>query len=164
MSNMYKAIGVKSVITDKLIDYISHAKDEFWVNYYNFKALLIPVTILASDPLFEVLATKYKFHAGVLRMDPYTCYNWHTDTNRQVTINMHLKDNGDSQCIFLDGEPRVTSKFKELKYEPNTYYIFNTTIPHMVVNNSGYRYILSIEFLGESSCLTFEQLCADFEV
>ena len=164
MLNMYRKLETKSTIRDELIDYVNHAREKFWIDYFGFRALPVPTTILANDHLFGVLATKYTFHAGVLRVDPNTCCNWHIDNNRRVGINMFVKGNGDSQCMFLDGELGVTCKFKELAYEPDTYYLFNTTVPHMIVNNSGYRYMFSVEFLGESSGLTFEQLCADFEV
>jgi len=50
-----------------------------------------------------------------------------------------------------------------LKYEPETYYVFNTQVPHMVLNTTKPRYLFSVEFLEKDRGLTFNELCEDIK-
>jgi hypothetical protein len=119
-------------------------------------AVQVPRDILQLDSFLVGLAGKRTFHAGVLRMEPNTCYNWHVDTDRKVGLNMLLSDDGDSRCLFLDGEPGVVFKTQELQYEPDTYYVFKTQVPHTVLNTEDPRYLFSLEFLEEENKLVIE--------
>ena len=159
MNHAYIPVQVKSAIANDLLLYAQNTKD--WTQYYNFMATSVPDEILWADPLFTALANKLAFHAGILRMEPNTCYNWHVDTDRKVGLNMLLSDDGGSRCLFLDGEPGVVFKTHELDYQPDTYYVFNTQVPHMVLNTIKPRYLFSVEFLGDDRGLTFEELCED---
>ena len=134
-----------------------------WTQYYNFRAVPVPSEILSEDSFLENLAEKRAFHAGILRMEPNTCYNWHVDTDRKVGLNMLLSDDGGSRCLFLDGEPGVVFKTRELSYQPDTYYVFNTQVAHMVLNTTKPRYLFSVEFLGDDRGLTFDELCEDIK-
>lgn len=158
----YQAIHHTSPIKNRLMELVDAAPQEMWVPYYNFDAIPVPGFILDEDPMFAFLAARYKFHAGVLRMPPNTCYNWHVDTDRKVGINM-LVSGDNSECLFLDGEPGVAFKFTKLQYAPDTYYVFNTQIPHMVLNHANTRYLFSVEFLEESKGLTFSELIEVFK-
>jgi hypothetical protein len=162
--NYYKAVSDKSLIASALDDYVVRSAGSDWIDYYNFKTLPVPQYVLAYDPVLLRLAEEHEFHAGVLRMDPLTCYNWHVDTTRKVSLNMLLRDNADSLCLFLSGKPGVSFEVHKLQYKPDTYYVFNTQIPHMVLNQTGYRYLFSIEFLGKSRNLDYQTLCDFFEV
>jgi hypothetical protein len=161
MNTAYKPVLVGSTIANDLYRYAldSHS----WTQYYNFRAVPVPSEILWEDPFMGNLAEKRAFHAGILRMEPNTCYNWHVDTDRKVGLNMLLSDDGDSRCLFLDGEPGVVFKTQELSYQPDTYYVFNTQVPHMVLNTTRLRYLFSLEFLGQDRGLTFDELCEDIK-
>ena len=161
MNTAYKPVLVGSTIANDLYRYAvdSHS----WKQYYNFRAVPVPGEILWEDPFMGNLAEKRAFHAGILRMEPNTCYNWHVDTDRKVGLNMLLSDDGDSRCLFLDGEPGVVFKTQELSYQPDTYYVFNTQVPHMVLNTTRPRYLFSLEFLGQDRGLTFDELCEDIK-
>jgi len=161
MTTAYMPVPVWSSISKDL--FVHAVNTVHWYPYYNFVASPIPHEILGLDSFLVDLARKRKFHAGILRMEPNTCYNWHTDTDRKVGINMLLSDDGHSQCLFLDGEPGVVFKTQELKYEPDTYYVFNTQVPHMVLNTTEPRYMFSLEFLEEDRGLTFDELCRDIK-
>jgi hypothetical protein len=158
---MYKPIG-RSNIVKPLMELVKQSFIDEWMPYYNFRALPVPVTILLKDPFFAKLAERYSFHAGILRMPESTCYNWHTDTERKVSINMLLQD-VQSDCLFMDGDPSITFRFRRIPYFPETYYAFNTQVPHMVINHIGDRYMFSVEFLGSSKDLTFDELCNQLE-
>jgi hypothetical protein len=158
---MYKPVG-HSTIVPALMELVDKSLVDEWMLYYNFHALQVPRKLVMMDPFFQELAKRYTFHAGVLRMPERTCYNWHTDTNRKVSINMLLRDTH-SDCLFLDDEPGMSFRFHKLLYFPETYYAFNTQVPHMVLNHSGDRYLFSVEFLDGSRDLTFDELCAELK-
>ena len=159
---MFTPVNYTSKICFKLMELIYKTPDEAWLPYYNFMALPVPVEILDDEPLLVDLAKKRKFHAGILRMDPNSCYNWHVDTDRHVALNMLVCDDGNSKCIFAANYGLVMP-ITELKYKEFTYYIFNTQIPHTVYNFSEPRYLFSLEFLEEDRGLTYDELCADIQ-
>lgn len=160
---MYSAVKYTSKILVNLMDLIYKTPDSEWLPYYNFMALRVPDEILNQEPLLVELAKKRKFQAGLLRMDPNTCYNWHVDTDRHVGLNMLVLDDGKSKCLFCTGEFGVVMPIQELKYKEFTYYVFNTQIPHTVYNFSEPRYMFSLEFLDEDKGLTYDELCADIQ-
>jgi len=159
--NAYMPAPAKALIAKDLYAYATNSHS--WEQYYNFMAVPVPREILRLDSLMVGLAQKRTFHAGVLRMEPNTCYNWHTDTDRKAGLNMLLSDDGNSRCVFLAGEPGVVFKTQELKYKPDTYYVFNTQIPHAVLNTEQPRYLFSVEFLEKDRGLTFDELCEDIK-
>ena len=161
MNIAYTPVPVMASIAKDLYIYAKSSPN--WTQYYNFMAVQIPRDILQLDSFLVGLADKRTFHAGVLRMEPNTCYNWHVDTDRKVGLNMLLSDDGSSRCLFLDGEPGVVFNTRELKYEPETYYVFNTQVPHMVLNTGKPRYLFSVEFLEKDRGLTFDELCEDIK-
>jgi len=159
--NAYMPAPVKALIAKDLYAYATNSHS--WGQYYNFMAVPVPREILRLDSFMVGLAKKRTFHAGVLKMEPNTCYNWHTDTDRKTGLNMLLSDDGNSRCVFLAGEPGVVFKTQELKYKPDTYYVFNTQIPHAVLNTEKPRYLFSVEFLEKDRGLTFDELCEDIK-
>jgi hypothetical protein len=155
------AIATKSTIRDKII---AHSRnDEPWFPYYNFIAKPIPHEILEEDPFFKWLSTRYKYIGGVIKVEPHTTYDWHIDTRRGVGINMILSPQHPtlSKCLFKVHRNETTTKFVQLMYEPDVYYVFNTQIEHMVINFKAPRYMLSIEFFKDKDELTYAQLCQD---
>jgi hypothetical protein len=134
----YKQLG-KSAISNDLLDLAMNSIA--WFKYYNFDTLLVPGYILDKEPFFKSLPS---FKAGILRLGPNTCYDWHTDDTRGWTINM-LLTKGKSHCLFGSREGQAFP-FIELNYEPGVYYAFNTQVPHTVINFDSTRYLLSIQF------------------
>lgn len=161
MINHFMPIATKSTIRDKIIE---HSKNnDPWFPYYNFIAKPVPYEILEEDSLFKWLSTRYKYIGGVIRIEPYTTYDWHVDTRRGVGINMILSPEHPmlSKCLFKVHRDEATTKFHQLIYEPDVYYVFNTQIEHMVINFKAPRYMLSIDFLKDKNELTYAQLCQD---
>ena len=149
----------KSIITNKLLD-IANNSDE-WFYHFNFETKLVPLKLLLEDEFFIWLFYRYKFIASVLKLDPYICYNWHTDSRRGVSINMLLTPDARSFCVFGDSIHKSQIKIEDLCYKPDTYYLFNTQVPHTVFNFETTRYMLSIEFSKDLNNLTFDQLMHD---
>lgn len=150
----------KSVIADELLDFAMGCGA--WQPYYNFSAVQVPFDLAFKDPVIEALGAMYPLAVGIIRLDPYTTYDWHVDTRRGVSVNMLLND-VKSFCLFSVGETEATHGFLELKYEPKTYYAFNNQVPHMVVNFAQTRYLMSIEFQADKNELTFEKFGAPNE-
>ena len=155
----YYEIEKKSTITQSLLD-TAHNSSE-WIDYFNFKAKLVPPEVLFQDEFFKWLVKRYDFIAGILKLDPYVCYDWHTDTRRGVGINMLLTPHARSFCAFAPKKTEQVFKIEELSYKPMTYYLFNTQVEHTVYNFEATRYLLSIEFAKNRNELTFEDLAKD---
>jgi hypothetical protein len=153
-------IEPKSSIADELLDFAMSTGA--WKPYYNFSAAQVPFDLAFSCPVLADIGAKYSLAVGIVRLDPYTTYDWHVDSRRGVCINMLLND-VKSQCLFSVGETEATHSFLELKYQPKTYYVFNNQVPHMVINFAESRYLMSVEFQADKNELTFEQFGAPNE-
>ena len=149
---------VQSTIADKLLDFATTT--DKWQPYYNFYAVQVPFDLAFSDPILRSIGAKYPLAVGVLRLDPHTTYDWHTDTRRGVCINM-LLNNAKSNCLFSVGKTEATHSFVELKYRLGSYYVFNNQVPHMVINFNESRYLMSVEFEADKNELTYEQLLGE---
>ena len=151
----YAELLPKCQITADLLA-VAHGKDS-WMDYYNFKAKIVPPEIVARDTFMLELAQIHPFVMGVLKMEPDTVYNWHMDSRRGCTINLLLTYEDISHCLFSTEPDQVQCKTQELYYRPKTYYLFNTQRHHMVINGGEDRYLASLEF-AEGADLTFDQL------
>ena len=161
-NKLYSMVPVWSSISEDLLTYAKSLSPDYWTIYYNFEASQVPAQLLNRDGFLVALAQKRKFHAGILRMQPKRCYNWHVDTDRKVGLNMLIQD-GNSHCLFMTEDNGLRCNVEELKYEPDSYYVFNTQVPHMVLNIEQPRYLFSLEFLEEDRGLTFDELLADIK-
>jgi hypothetical protein len=152
--NYYK-IPNRSVITKELLEFAATAQN--WQDYYNFKAIQVPVEMLSKDPFLVDLFRKHSFVAGIVQLSPYVCYDWHMDTRRGVGVNMLLTPEVKSHCLFTSTEG-AQFPFEELVYEPDTYYLFNTQVRHTVINFYEPRYLFTLEFAADKDQLSFESL------
>jgi hypothetical protein len=152
--NYYK-IPSRSVITKELLGFAATAQN--WQDYYNFKAIQVPIEMLSKDPFLVALFHKHPFVAGIVQLSPYVCYDWHIDSRRGVGVNMLLTPEIKSHCLFTNTEG-VQFPFEELVYEPDTYYLFNTQVRHTVINFYEPRYLFTIEFAADKDQLSFENL------
>ena len=103
----------KSILTNKLLD-IANNSDE-WFYQFNFETKWVPLKLLLEDEFFIWLSYRYKFIANVLKIDPYICYNWHTDLRRGVSINMLLTPDARSFCVFGDSIHKYLIRYLILK-------------------------------------------------
>lgn len=157
----YYEIGKKSTIVKELEDFAFSPSD--WLPYYNFDAKRIPPEIVFQDDFFIWLSHRYSFVAGILKLDPYVCYDWHIDTRRGVGVNMLLTPFDRSICAFKVDLDQTVFKIDELKYKPGTYYLFNTQVSHTVYNFETTRYLMSIEFAKNKDELSFNDLLKDIQ-
>lgn len=153
-------IPTQSTIADELLAFALGSGK--WERYHNFDAVQVPFDLVFSDPVLHAIGMKHKMAVGILRLDPYTTYDWHTDGKRGVCVNMLLND-VKSNCLFSMGGDEATNAFLELKYRPKTYYLFNNQVPHMVINFAQSRYLMSVEFAEGKDELTYEQLLGEIK-
>ena len=151
----YSQIPNKSVIAKELLEYALTTQK--WQNYYNFQATQVPDEILAKDSFLRKLHSMHPFMAGIVKLNPNVCYNWHVDTRRGVGVNMLLNFEGVSHCLFAKGEGAQFG-FEELVYTPNRYFLFNTQTPHTVINFNEPRYLFTLEFGADKDQLSFNTL------
>lgn len=157
---MFYKIPTESTIASSLLSFASQTDN--WTSYYNFDAVQVPFDLAYADPTLQKIGAKHAMAIGVLRLRPFTTYDWHTDTRRGVSINMLLTD-VPSHCLFSIDKTDATNKFIELVYAPNTYYLFNNQVPHMVVNFGEPRYLMSIEFEEDKNELSYEMLLKEMK-
>ena len=151
----YLKIHTKSTIAKEALEYALASQD--WFQYFDFDVIFLPQEMIQKDTFLRYVSSKFKLRVGVLRLPTNTCYDWHTDDERGVAINMLLTPEVRSNCLFTRGGEN-SFKFEELVYEPDTFYIFNTQVKHMVLNYEKPRYLLSVEFELTKDHLSFHDL------
>ena len=157
--NAYKKIdGYVSPVAQDVLAFALQDSSE-WVSHYSFKAKKIPEELLRKDPLLMELYAFHPYIAGVLKLDPFTCYQWHTDTSRSVGVNLLLNPEAKSHCLFSSNriEYSIVCNFQELKYEANSYYVLNSEVSHTVLNFDSPRYVMSLEFFDAKGVLTYDK-------
>ena len=121
-----------------------------WFFDYGFDILPLPRRILEDHPLIEVIK-KFQVLPALLRVPPWTFYNFHVDTKRQCAINS-LVAGYDSNCYFGSDVYRNEKIIHELEnvvpldYQLGSCYVFNTKHRHGVINRAETRLTLSIGF------------------
>jgi hypothetical protein len=151
-------IPTKSTIANELLEFAMSTGT--WERYHSFDAVQVPFDLVFSDPFLHTLGMQHRLAVGILRLDPYTTYDWHVDGKRGVCVNMLLNE-VKSHCLFEVKHGGATRQFVELKYAPKTYYVFNNQVPHMVTNFAQSRYLMSVEFVEGKDELTFDQLSGE---
>ena len=129
--------------------------------HLEFAVSVIPRDVYLSEPLLKEVDTQHKIlRCAIMRLDKYRCYNWHIDKERGAGINLLLTPNIKSLVYFgeRDTGSRYNISFIEMKYEPNTFYLFNTQISHTVYNFDETRYVFTLEFEEDKDKLSFNQL------
>ncbi len=117
-----------------------------WQSYMGWNASIIPLeSVLLEDTLARVHSKLPIEGAAVLKMEPHTCYKWHIDTERGCSINM-LLHHTNSLCLFGKEINSENLAIRELNYNYNEFYLFNTREPHTVINFDGMRYLFSVKF------------------
>ena len=122
--------------------------------YFNFDASVLGREEWLNNPALAQINQEFPIkQAGILKMDPHRGYDWHTDTERQLAINMVLptvqSTKHPSETLFsLDQGQAMQYSFHRMSYQPGSLYLFNTQVPHTVINFALPRYLFSVEFLA----------------
>ena len=153
-ADLYFEIPVPSVAADVMYIRAATAPTNAWIDYYNFKALVVQDDWVV-DPWWQYLYALHPFKAGIIKLEANTYYDWHIDTDRGVGLNLLLNNWNTSHCLFNRNLERadsvangnVNGKFVELKYKPDTFFLFNAQVAHSVYNFGDTRYLLSLDFV-----------------
>jgi len=157
--NCYSEIKQKSVVIFDYCKNIIENKNSLWYPYIGWDVSLFPQDFLLKEPVFEKLNQKFPIkRAAILRSDPYQNYEWHTDQYRGVCINMLLSFDHVSHCLFGVRKNATNVYFHELKYKPDTFYLFNNQFPHTIINFDNPRYLFSLEFVANADSLLYPEV------
>lgn len=126
-------------------------EDLYYEDYYSFSASRLGHEEWKHHRALASINAQFPIrHAGILKMEPHTGYDWHTDTDRAVAINMILdtRQNGHpSETLFSPDHGHAAQyKVSQLTYSPYSLYLFNTQVKHTVINHAEPRYLFSVEF------------------
>jgi hypothetical protein len=111
-----------------------------------------------KEPLLSKIDQRFKIkNCGIIYMQPFTCYNWHTDVSRGVCINW-LIDHTNSYTLFGRPKDDLNLDIIRVPYESNRFFLFNNQIPHSVTNFEGDRYLFTTEFEQEKDDLSYEEV------
>ena len=133
--------------------------DQEWQSYFGFEATIIPSSVWKEEKILRIVNDVFPMkNVGIIKLHPYYNYDWHVDTERGCGINMLLQHE-ESHSLFRENEDGENGFFTELKYEPNTFYAFNTQKLHCVYNFGKPRYLFTCEFEQEKFALSYEMLC-----
>lgn len=155
--NCYAPLKEKSSV---VVDYCQKIiENEVWYPYIGWDVNLVPIEIVLQEPILARIHQQFTINrAAVLKSDPYQNYEWHTDDYRGTCINMLLSHDHVSHCLFGVSKNLNNIYFHELKYEPQTFYIFNNQFPHSVINFDKPRYLFSLEFESTLDNLLYPEL------
>jgi hypothetical protein len=122
--------------------------EAFWLPHFGFQAMALSRGWISREPaLLAIDAICPIAQVGILRMPDHWVYHWHRDQNRQACINMLLRTDHHSHTLFGQSINSTNMRCLELAYEPGRYYLFNTQIPHTVINLDVDRHLFSLEFV-----------------
>lgn len=164
----YYEVGKKSQIQKHCVDFINSNNN--WIEYEEFTLLNIEdiyESFVKYDIFLSKLYDKLSFRGAFLKVEKDSVYDWHTDIRvRKTSLNLLINKKCHSHTIFSKDRGRHHEKvcsFVELKYKPETYYILNTEIEHMVINFDPNRIILSISFNDDISYVEAVSCAIDVE-
>ena len=155
-NHLFKEFSVDSKLIINLLQ--SFKQSTLWYRVDGFDMLDIEKIFWSKESLLKLINDKFpiKFCA-VIKMDPFTEYNWHTDFTRGFTINM-LMENQASYCLFGDTLDEFNDSITILPYKIGRFYLFNTQHRHSVINFENPRYLFSIQFEQEKDELSYQEV------
>lgn len=148
----YKEIKYKSMIRKELLEFCINDTDWRVPEKGTFSKKSPPIEILKQDLFLSHIVDNYipKFgdislFINIFLLNPWTHYMLHQDKYRSASINMVLNNEVDSITYFQKSDPiKLHMDIEELVYKHDSYYLFNSKIPHAVINRKYPRYLLSI--------------------
>lgn len=130
-----------------------------WQNNYGLETCIISDKIWSKEPLLTTIDNRFPIEFGfVIKIPPYTVYNWHLDGTRAAGINMKLHSDVVSHTLFGEPLDDWNDKFVELKYDDNSFYLLNTQQKHCVINFDKYRYMFSLQFVQNKDTITYQEI------
>lgn len=129
-------------------------------NRADFKTIRINKDYFLKEPIIKRIHDEFEISfAGIFILEKNTGCNFHIDEPRNVTINM-LLSSGVSHSLFKKHTAELTNmyqyEFEELVFDKKTFYLYNVSNEHCVINFDKPRYMFSVKFKDGS--LTYKEL------
>ena len=145
----FKGLKNKSVhLYDYCNRFIDSANEKEMIEHYSFRGYFLDNNEVIAEPIIAKINEQFPIEfGGIGYIYPHTVYDYHIDFDRRVAINMFLRG-GKSHSIFKGDyyEDTPLFEFKELTYEPKTFYLYNTGRRHSVINFDKKRWVFSVRF------------------
>ena len=138
---------------DWLLDEINSIDKEAqaWSDHFGFHAIELDPNLIQCDAALKLVHQVQPIaRLGLLMIRPSNFYKWHRDGYRQCCLNMLISQNHNSHTLFGKDIDYQNMSVVELKYKPETLYLFNNQEQHCVVNLDGPRYLFSLYFCNET--------------
>lgn len=134
-----------------------------WEEHFGFDAFELPLDIILQlEPALKAVHDKHKIQrVGILRIHGNNMYDWHVDEFRLSCINLLINKDHHSHTLFGMQRNHINKVITELKYEPDTFYLFNNQIQHCVINLDKHRYLLSLYFEEEIPFIKLKEKLKD---
>ena len=149
MNYCFSEINTKSTIRQELLELCN--SEQNWVdpNIGTFLQKVPPKDLVFKDKFLKFICenftSDYVTDVHVFMMRPQTHYMLHADRFRSASINLLINDVTDSISYFQISEVYKSQiNIQELQYKLDTFYLFNSRVPHAITNRDLPRYLLSI--------------------
>ena len=149
MNYCFSEINTKSTIRQELLELCNSEQNWIDPNIGTFLQKVPPKDLIYKDNFLKVICenfiSDYVADVHIFMMRPWTHYMLHADLNRSASINLLINEFTDSISYFQISEVYKSQiNIQELQYKLDTYYLFNSRVPHAITNRDLPRYILSI--------------------
>lgn len=157
MSNIdqyYKKLNQKSIFLydfcNSLMNKLSEEQRKKLVNRADFKIVKVKIDHVLKEPILKKIHEKFEISfAGIFILEKNTGCEFHIDEPRKSAINM-LLSSGVSHSIFKKENKETDNmyqyEFQELIFEEKSFYLYNVSREHCVINFDKPRYMFSIKF------------------
>lgn len=148
-SECYAPLRLKAVAVPDFISWVLEQEPE-WEEHFGFNAIELPLELVRVEPALRELDQIWQIgRLGLLEVGEMSVYDWHVDQYRLSCVNMLYSIDNTSHTLFGSQRDHLNKDVIELKYEPNTFYLFNNQVPHTVINLDGPRFLFSLYFREE---------------
>lgn len=153
-------LPITSQILPELQQLVNTGTD--WQFYDEWENVLpLSPELVTREPFFQWLMAREPYQAALVKLNPREMYGWHTDVRRGVAVNM-LVEHSDSVTLFGNSVHGEMKRIHPHRYEIGRYYVFNTQVPHSVINFGDQRRVLfTVQFERQVGELSFNDLMAD---
>lgn len=160
----YKKLKEKSVFLydfcNSAIKNLTYEERKKITNRADFKTIKISKDYFLKEPIIKRIHDQFEISfAAIFILEKNTGCEFHIDEPRKTAINM-LLSSGVSHSIFKkenkESDNIYQYEFEELVFEEKTFYLYNVSNEHCVINFDKPRYMFSIKF--KDGKLTYNDL------
>lgn len=145
---------------NSVMNNLTEDKRKKLINRADFKTIKVSKDYFSQEPIIKKIHEQFEISfAGIFILEKNTGCEFHVDEPRKVAINM-LLSSGVSHSIFKkenkESDNIYQYEFEELVFEKKTFYLYNVSNEHCVINFDQPRYMFSVKF--KDGKLSYEEL------